>query len=495
MKKHIFITLSIAILFFSAHAQIRVGQDIDGEAIGDQSGTSVAMSADGTIVAVGAQLNGGNGKEAGNVRIFKFTKGEWKQLGADIDGDAAYDQSGFAVSLSNDGLTVAIGAYLNDAGGNAAGQVKVFHYNGTVWSQVGSSINGDAGDQLGSSLCLSGDGTSLAIGAMFGDGKGKDSGLLRVYTNNNGNWVPKGSYIEWNGTGGTRNFTVSISNDGNTVALGGNGTDAWEVNYGHVKAYRFVKGDWQQIGGDIIGEAAGDCSGHSLSFSENGDILAIGARLNDGGGRDAGHVRVYEFSSGNWTQVGTDIDGEAIDDGSGIDVALSGDGSILAIGASMNDGNGNSSGQTRIYRFKYGIWSKIGSDIDGEAANDGSGRSVAISKDGRYVVIGAPNNWGNGNSAGHARVYDLEDVLSAEQIEIYSSISLFPNPANDVLNLRVPVQLVNNKFDICDLSGKTIFSQKIMAENVMIDLSNYTSGMYFFKIEGCSNSEIKFIKK
>ena len=98
------------------------------------------------------------------------------------------------------------------------------------------------------------------------------------------------------------------------------------------------------MGSDINGEAAGDKSGSSVAISGDGTILAIGAHNNDGSGSDAGHVRVYKWSNNSWTQMGSDIDGEAANDWSGHGpqggVALSSDGMILAVGAHYNDGNG-----------------------------------------------------------------------------------------------------------------------------------------------------------
>lgn len=57
-----------------------------------------------------------------------------------------------------------------------------------------------------------------------------------------------------------------------------------------------------QIGADIDGEAANDFSGWSVSLSTDGTRVAIGATQNDGTGSDAGHVRIYEYSGGSWTQ-------------------------------------------------------------------------------------------------------------------------------------------------------------------------------------------------
>ena len=65
---------------------------------------------------------------------------------------------------------------------------------------------------------------------------------------------------------------------------------------------------------------------------------------------------MYENIAGVWTQIGQDIDGEAADDVSGIGVSLSTDGSIVAIGAPGNDGNGEDSGHVRLYKNLAGVW-------------------------------------------------------------------------------------------------------------------------------------------
>ena len=85
-------------------------------------------------------------------------------------------------------------------------------------------------------------------------------------------------------------------------------------------------------------------------------------------------MRVYQNDNGTWTKIGGDIDGEAASDYSGWSVSLSSDGTIVAIGGVINTGaNGASSGHVRIYENSNGTWTKIGDDIDGEAAGDKSG--------------------------------------------------------------------------------------------------------------------------
>ena len=175
-----------------------------------------------------------------------------------------------------------------------------------------------------------------------------------------------------------------------------------------MRVYENNNGSWVQIGTDIDGEAAGDQFGRSVGLSADGQVVAIGAIRNDGNGSNSGHVRVYENNNGSWVQIGADIDGEVAVDLSGWSVSLSADGKVVAIGARVNDGNGSSSGHVRLYENNNGSWVQIGTDIDGEAAGDGSGFSVGLSADGQVVAIGANLNDGNGTSSGHVRVYGLE---------------------------------------------------------------------------------------
>mmetsp|Transcript_56934 Transcript_56934/g.120866 ORF Transcript_56934/g.120866 Transcript_56934/m.120866 type:complete len:582 (-) Transcript_56934:108-1853(-) len=185
---------------------------------------------------------------------------------------------------------------------------------------------------------------------------------------------------------------------------------------------RLQDGTWSQLGGDIDGEAAFDYSGWSVCLSEDGRVIAVGARHNDGNGSGSGHVLVFTFSEGKWSQLGSDIDGEAANDYSGWSVSLSSDGSVLAVGAYYNDGNGSNSGHVRIFKYKDGSWVQRGTDIDGEATNDNSGNSVSLSSDGSFLAIGALYNDGNGANAGHVRVFKF--ASSEPQV-------LQPQPSSD----------------------------------------------------------------
>jgi len=177
-------------------------------------------------------------------------------------------------------------------------------------------------------------------------------------------------------------------------------------NAGHVRIYDFNGTAWVQRGDDIDGEAESDESGYSVSLSSDGDIVAIGAVFNDGTASNAGHVRVYAWNGTAWVQRGADIDGEAGDDTSGFSVSVSSDGETLAVGATSNDGAGSNAGHVRVYTWSGTAWVQRGLDIDGEAAGDSFGFSVALSNDGESFVVGGPLNDDGASGAGHARVYD-----------------------------------------------------------------------------------------
>jgi len=415
MKTFKFLSVILLIVFIIATNTInaqtiwsQIGNDIDGEAADDYSGNSVSLSSDGSIVAIGAHQNDGTGSNVGHVRIYEYTGENWTQIGNDIDGEADLDFFGQSVSLSSNGSIVAIGASYNDGNGGEAGHVRIYEYSGGNWVQIGNDIDGEfAGDFSGWSVSLSSDGTIVAIGAIGNDENGTYAGHVRIYEYSGGSWVQIGSDIDGEAAYNESGNSVSLSSDGSIVAIGahendGNGTDA-----GHVRIYEYSAGNWVQMGGDIDGEAAEDRSGNSVSLSSDGSIVAIGAHKNDGNGTDSGHVKIYEYSGGNWVQIGSDIDGEVTDDRSGISVRLSSDGIIVAIGAYWNDGNGNNSGHVRVYEYSSGNWSQIGTDINGEIIGDLSGCSVRLSSDGSIVAIGAYGNDENGNMAGHVRVYDF----------------------------------------------------------------------------------------
>jgi hypothetical protein len=203
-------------------------------------------------------------------------------------------------------------------------------------------------------------------------------------------------------------YRLALSSDGDVLAISDIGYD---INKGRVKIFVLNSyTGWAQVGNDIFGKASFDYFGFSLDISADGSTLAIGAIYNsNSGGFEAGQVKVYKYNkkNGSWVQKGQDLNGEAEYDTSGWSLAMSRDGNLLAIGAPWNDDNGYRSGHVRIHQFIYGndAWFQLGGDINGKESYDMSGHSVAMSGDGLTLAIGAPRNGGGGLDLEHVRVY------------------------------------------------------------------------------------------
>eukprot|EP00939_MAST-03C_sp_MAST-3C-sp1_P004945 g4945.t1 len=314
-----------------------------------------------------------------NVRVYKHNGTNWNQMGRDIDGEADGDNSGISVSLSHDGTIVAIGAP-RDMGNT--GYVRVYKHNGTNWNQMGSDIDGEeAGGMFGYSVSLSHDGSSVAIGdftnsdGMRGHLRG---GHVRVYKHDGTSWNQMGGDIDGIKDDGMFGWSVSLSSDGTIVAGG-------TLMGGYVLVYKYDGTDWNQMGSDID-EAARDGDPTHVSLSFDGTIIAIGAPYTNS---KAGQVHVYKHNGTNWNQMGSDIDGEATNDQSGRSVSLSSDGTVLAIGAPWTN---SKAGQVRVYKHNGTNWNQMGSAMDGEATNDQSGRSVSLSSDGTVLALGSARN-------------------------------------------------------------------------------------------------------
>ncbi|MDG1312137.1 MAG: flagellin, partial [Porticoccaceae bacterium] len=387
------------------------GSDIDGANAGDYGGFSVSLSADRNTLAMSAVHRSTGGIQTGQVRMFDWNGTAWTQRGADINGEAAGDKAGWSINLSDNGNTVAIGARYNDGGGSNAGQVRIYDWNGSAWTQRGTDIDGESsGDEMGQSVALSSDTNTLVVGSPFNGGNGGRSGNVRVYDWNGSAWIQRGADIDGESSNNYNGQSVSISADGSIIAMGAVKNNG---NAGHVRIYYWSGSSWIQRGGDIDGEASGDEIGQSVALSADGNSIVMGAQFNDGGGSNSGHARVFDWNGSGWVQRGGDIDGERSGDYSGISVSITDDGNSVAIGARGNDDGGSGAGQARVYNWNGSAWVQRGSDIDGESSGDGSAQSLTLSGDGITLVVGALyNDNNNGSDAGHVRAYDWPTTSS-----------------------------------------------------------------------------------
>ncbi|MBK8171865.1 MAG: integrin [Sandaracinaceae bacterium] len=372
---------------------------------GDHFGSKVSLSADGNTLAIGAPDEdsnatgvGGNQTDnsagfAGAVYVFARAAGTWTQDAyVKASNTAGQDFFGTAVSLSADGNTLAVGAYGEDSnatgiGGNQAdnsatlaGAIYVFSREEGVWSQEAyvKASNTDAEDMFGTIVSLSADGNTLAVGAQdedsgatgIGGNQADEStggaGAVYVFSRAASVWTQT-AYIKASNSEGADYFSggLSLSADGNTLAVGAYGEDSNARGIGGNQAdnsaeesgavYLFVHAGsvWtQQAYVKASNTDAGDFFGGRVSLSADGSALAVGAVYEasiatgvggnqaDNSARDAGAIYLFTREAGSWAQRAyvKASNTEALD-GFGGGMMLSSDGSTLAAGASTEDSN------------------------------------------------------------------------------------------------------------------------------------------------------------
>jgi hypothetical protein len=505
-------------------AWVQMGQDINGETRFDQSGWAVSLSSDGNIVAIGARGNGGNGNNSGHTRIYQYESGSWVQLGKDIDGQAEGDGIG-GVSLSSDGSIVAMGAYNNDGNGSSfSGHSRIFQYQLDSWVQLGNNIDGDKSNLSGYSVSLSSDGNIVAIGAISNSGNGKsESGNARIYQYISGAWVQMGQDINGEGEGDRSGSSVSLSSDGLTVAIGAirNGDNGSAS--GHTRIYQHKLDSWVQIGQDIDGNASGDFSGGSVSLSSDGSIVAIGSSGNDGNGSNSGLARIYQNQSDSWVQLGIDINGVAEGDASGHSVSLSSNGNKIAIGAheyfidDFDPSNDLISGYTRIFEicelrsisanpidiripigetaitgvksdYNWHQWqTDVGfgyQNITNAGQYSGSNNdsltvsNVTMSNNNQYFRCIVSTEGCSDTSK--VAVLTVDGNLGIEETE--NLFKVYPNPTSEELNITIATKFIGSTYKILDLLGKKVLDGKINNTNSTIDVSTLSKGYYLLQI-------------
>ena len=160
------------------------GEDINGVAINEYSGRAVALGNSGTVLSIGVIENYDNGKGTGYVKVFRWTGKQWEQLGNDIRGETTADSFGYSLDCNKTGNIIAIGSPGADHNGSASGNVKLYQWYNGYWKQY-FSINGDsAGDLFGRHVSLSRTGMEMAVGSGYDDNNKMDVGSVKIFRYN-----------------------------------------------------------------------------------------------------------------------------------------------------------------------------------------------------------------------------------------------------------------------------------------------------------------------
>ena len=441
-------------------------------------GNAVALSADGTTLAIGApyESSGSSGIDgdqddesvygAGAVYVYASDAGGWRrQAYVKASNPGLTDNFGYMIALSGDGNTMAVAAPYeasaatgidgdrNDDSIPQAGAVYVFDRSGEAWVQqayIKASNTGEAGagdqlgdgDQFGFGLALSGDGDTLAVGAISedsaatgpdadqSDNSALSAGAVYVYSRTGTAWAQQ-AYVKASnpGAGDLFGYSVALNGDGSVLAataydedgsLAGTNELQDDEVFGTGALYIFSRdgGEWtQQAYLKPSNSERNDAFGVAVAISADGNTV-VGTALDEDGmttgvnstpqpdmqiNLSTGAVYLFARDDGGWSERAyIKASNTGPNDTFGARLALSADGGTLAVGAQLEDSAGRGVDATQdddsaqeagaVYLFAHdgSSWTQSayvkGSNTE---AFDEFGSSVALNGDGTLMAIGA----------------------------------------------------------------------------------------------------------
>jgi hypothetical protein len=456
----------------TAHAQfVQQGSKLVGTGASGSAyqGVGVSLSDDGSTALVGGYYDNFG---VGAAWCYTKSGGVWTQQGTKLvgTGNVGQSQQGTSVSLSGDGNTAVVGGFSDNAGVGAA---WIFTRSGGVWTQQGSKLvgSGSVGPPYqGVSVAISDDGNTVIVG---GPGDSGNVGAAWVYTRSGGVWTQQGSKLVGSGAVAPsyQGQVVSISADGNTAMVGGYGDNG---NTG--AAWVFVRsgGVWSQQGAKLIGTGATGSAwqGSSVSLSDDGNTAVEGGQ-SDAGSRGAAWV--FTRSGGVWTQQGGKLwgSGGALPSFQGYAVSVSGDGNTLISGG-YYDSTGY--GAAWIFTRVGGAWTQLGSKLIGAGAvgSANQAQSVSLSGDGTTALIGGfVDNGGVGSAwiftrLGHATITGVSDIPGDQGGELRLRWDQSPYD-NTMSNPQVASYSIWRKPPAGSLAAsKSIVPERVMAESSIV---------------------------
>ena len=277
---------------------------------------------------------------------------------------AGVGQTGRSVAMSSDGLRMIVGS--PDAG-FMDGNVSVYDWISGDWVKDATDWDGFM-ELLGQEVVISGDGSRIAFTSedwmMMGDA------TVHWYQKSGSSWTSLSNF-----------GPVSISHDlGHELSMSRDGT---RIAFAHEGSTVQV---WEEAGGSFAQIGAGDITGThlaSVALSADGTRLVVGSPRKNS---NVGEVSVWEESGGSWTQVGSTFTGSATSEYFGEDVAMSDDGSRIAIGITRKN---SLRGAVQVWDNTAGsTWAQVGTDLNGDVSQSYYGQSVSLSGDGSRLGIG-----------------------------------------------------------------------------------------------------------
>ncbi|MCB0583018.1 MAG: T9SS type A sorting domain-containing protein [Phaeodactylibacter sp.] len=291
-------------------------------------GTSVSLSADGDRVAIATP-----GETDSQVYVFEDWNGPgWAELGSFDGPDFGFARS---ISASSDCVRVAAAT-----GGNGALVYELMLTDEVpfeIYVPIGQRLNLPEPNYFGTAVSISADGNRVAVGGE--DNSGFGTIAVFDYAEDTETWVPAGEPIfgdDPNGFMGNAN-TISLSADGSRLAVASPSYGLNEESIpGEIEVYEWdeASSSWDQLGTALVAENFGN----PVALSPAGNRLATSSYVVENDSTAVFSVKVFQWDGENWAPFGEDISGDRVNEYFGASLSFSSDGNRLAIGAYSDEG-------------------------------------------------------------------------------------------------------------------------------------------------------------
>ncbi len=333
-------------------------------------------------------------------------------------GTVAFGYYGKSVAFNATGTVMAVGMDRWTASSTNQGGVCLYDWTGGNWVQRGGVLvapDAADGDSFGSSVALNSDGTVLVVGAPLWEGAASNQGGVYIFDWTGGAWVQRGSVLEAADAAANAFFggSVALNAAGTVLVVGAQnwtGTFSWQ---GAVYIYDWSGSAWVQRGTILTEPTPADNNGFGVSVAISGDgtVLSVGSLSWSGTYAYQGGVYVYDVDVSSWAIRGSVLvaPDAAANDYFGIAMALNGIGDVLVVGATLWEGAVTDQGGVYIFDWNGMAWVQRGAVLSAPSGQSSAnfGSALAITASGNMLAIGESGRAVSSNAdSGEIRTYN-----------------------------------------------------------------------------------------
>lgn len=428
----------------------------------DHLGRSVSINGNGSVIAIGTENTEQNSLiDCGDVKIYRKNSSGDYVLETTLTGEYKGQLFGWSMDMDSIGNRLVIHSYSTDSSSSGYppsskkyGFTEVYDYSSGSWTKTKTFLGEDVSTTYNNNKgygrpAISKDGNTIMLSSWHATNLTNNFGYVQVFNYNGTNWVQKGSTFSGSSINDFYGSDIDVNSDGTRILIGyaSAGSDD-----GELYVYTYNGSAWVQYGTTLSGANGGDEElGRSAKFNEDGQRIVIGSPLHDKDTNitNSGKIAVFSSptsSSGNWTQLGTELNIEDLSDLSsgdrfGFFVDISDDGNTIAAASRKYLSN---DGIVRIYTWSGSQWDKL-QDITRPSGESGGLRGLCLSRDGSHIGLGFPS--AHSGSTSNARVIIYSGPAASSFAKTITAAS------GEYINNRSDILINRYKHFVCTADG------------------------------------------